>query len=260
MDTKIKLNTQPAIEDSQHDASPGEDSRGEDSRGEAAPEERPYSAKLSAAMHGLEGDLQPAARWPAIIAVLCVGLLSAALPDDLQLGPRWLMFALSGALLVPIVITHRMGRHELNQACGYALNGLMTLALCVSLALLLSTLPKGHEAPVKLLRSAGVLWLTNVLVFALWYWRLDAGGPHHRDARAGHPDGAFLFPQMTLDGHETWSPHFMDYLFLAFNTSTAFSPTDVAPLSRWAKMLMIIQSLVSLLILAVLAARAINVL
>jgi hypothetical protein len=106
----------------------------------------------------------------------------------------------------------------------------------------------------------------NILVFALWYWRLDAGGPNHRDRRAGHPEGAFLFPQMASDeaktasGQPLWSPNFIDYLFLAFNTSTALSPTDVPVLSRWAKLLMMMQALISLTVIVLLAARAVNIL
>jgi len=109
--------------------------------------------------------------------------------------------------------------------------------------------------------------VANILVFASWYWRLDAGGPHKRDQTHGHSDGAFLFPQMTMDpaakiaaGEQDWSPSFIDYLFLAFNTSTAFSPTDVPVLSRWAKVLMMTQAMISLLVIALLAARAVNIL
>ena len=101
-----------------------------------------------------------------------------------------------------------------------------------SLGLLIAALPKHKESPVALLQSAAALWIANILVFASWYWRLDAGGPHQRELRGVHSDGAFLFPQMTLTpetrramGEDTWSPGFVDYLFLAFNTSTAFSPT-----------------------------------
>jgi hypothetical protein len=117
------------------------------------------------------------------------------------------------------------------------------------------------------LRAAAALWATNILVFASWYWRLDAGGPHERARTPGHADGAFLFPQMTMDpaaklaaGEHEWEPNFVDYLFLAFNTSTALSPTDVPVLSRWAKALMMIQALISLLVLVLLAARAVNIL
>ena len=98
-------------------------------------------------------------------------------------------------------------------------------------------------------------------------WRLDAGGPHQREKRAGYAEGAFLFPQMTLSTRaiseaqqQDWSPNFVDYLFLAFNTSTAFSPTDTPVLQRWAKLLMMLHSLLSLLILVLLAARAVNIL
>jgi uncharacterized membrane protein len=103
------------------------------------------------------------------------------------------------------------------------------------------------------------LWITNILVFATWYWRLDAGGPHGRDQRPGHTEGAFLFPQMTMKD-PTWSPNFMDYLFLAFNTSTALSPTDTLVLSRWAKFLMMVQASISLMVIVLLAARAVNIL
>jgi hypothetical protein len=110
-----------------------------------------------------------------------------------------------------------------------------------------------------------------MLVFACWYWRLDAGGPHQRALRRSHTDGAFdgafLFPQMVLDsdlrremGEDQWSPGFVDYLFLAFNTNTAFSPTDVPVLSRWAKTLMMVQASISLATIALLAARAVNIL
>ncbi len=136
-----------------------------------------------------------------------------------------------------------------------------------SLYLLVAALPLHKEAPQDLLRSAAALWITNILVFASWYWRLDAGGPRARELRGTHTDGAFLFPQMTLDqqgrltmGEQHWSPNFVDYLFLAFNTSTAFSPTDSPVLSRWAKLLMMMQSLISFATVALLAARAVNIL
>jgi hypothetical protein len=136
-----------------------------------------------------------------------------------------------------------------------------------SLYLLVAALPSHRESPQDLLRSAAALWITNVLVFASWYWRLDAGGPRARELRGVHTDGAFLFPQMTLDQHakpgvgkQGWSPNFVDYLFLAFNTSTAFSPTDSPVLSRWAKIMMMVQSLISFATVVLLAARAVNIL
>ena len=206
-------------------------------------------------------------RWPAFIAIIAVGGLYTALPDALTLGPRWLFPSIVAALLVPTVISHHTGRHRLNSIFGFAVDGVLTLELIISVILLVGALPARKEAPQELLVSAASLWITNILVFALWYWRLDAGGPHQRDKIAGHPNGAFLFPQMTMSkpavkeaGQLDWSPNFIDYLFLAFNTSTAFSPTDAPVLARWAKVLMMVQSLRSLLIIALLAARAVNIL
>jgi hypothetical protein len=170
-------------------------------------------------------------------------------------------------LLVPTVMTNRMGQHHLNRKLGFLISGLLTAGMVASTVRLISELPSHRQSPTELLQSAAALWVTNIIVFALWYWRLDAGGPHGRDARPGHEEGAFLFPQMTMApeiqqrvGQEMWSPTFVDYLFLAFNTSTAFSPTDTPALTPWAKIAMMIQSLISLTVLALLAARAVNIL
>jgi hypothetical protein len=143
----------------------------------------------------------------------------------------------------------------------------VTIELVAAVIRLVSALPSRRESPTALLFSATSIWTTNILVFALWYWRLDAGGPHARETREGHASGAFLFPQMTMSadakaaaGQGMWSPKFLDYLFLAFNTSTAFSPTDTPALARWGKVLMMLQSIISLAVLVLLAARAINIL
>jgi uncharacterized membrane protein len=215
----------------------------------------------------LPDEIEPEPRWPALVAVLAVGGLYAALPDTLTLGPRWLFPSVVLGLLIPTVVAHQTSRHRLNTIFGFAVDAVLTLGLTISIVLLIDALPKHQETPQELLVSAAFLWITNILVFALWYWRLDAGGPHQRDQRPGHTDGDFLFPQMTMSeqalrdaGMEDWSPEFIDYLFLAFNTSTAFSPTDVPVLARWAKVLMMLQSVLSLLIVALLAARAVNIL
>jgi uncharacterized membrane protein len=170
-------------------------------------------------------------------------------------------------LLIPTIVSYHTGRHRLNAILGFAVDGVLTVGLIISVILLVNALPTGKETPQQLLLSAASLWITNILVFALWYWRLDAGGPYQRDKRPGHSEGAFLFPQMTMSkealreaGQQDWSPNFIDYLFLAFNTSTAFSPTDVPVLAKWAKVLMMLQAALSLLIIALLAARAVNIL
>lgn len=209
----------------------------------------------------------PEPRWHALVAVVAVGGLYTALPSDLIVGPRWLFFVVVLALLVPTVISHLRNNHRLNRIFGFAVNGVVTLGMIISVVLLIAALPAHRETPTELLLSAAALWFTNILVFALWYWRLDAGGPHGREKTTGHQDGAFLFPQMTMTSdaktaadEDEWSPNFIDYLFLAFNASTAFSPTDAPVLARWAKLLMMLQSLISLTVLALLAARAINIL
>jgi len=206
--------------------------------------------------------------WPPMVAMLAVAGLYGALPPSLLGGaPRWLLVAIVVGLLASIVISHRTDNHHVGQVLGYVLNSAVTAAMIVSLWLLLKQVTDHQITPPQLLRSAAALWVANFLIFASWYWRLDGGGPHMRARTPGHTDGAFLFPQMTMPpdakiaaGEHDWEPNFVDYLFLAFNTSTAFSPTDVPVLSRWAKLLMMIQALISLLVLALLAGRAVNIL
>ena len=206
-------------------------------------------------------------RWPAALALLAIGGLHYALPSSLTLGPDWLLVVIVAILLIPTVYTHRIGRHTADRVLSYITLGFVTTEMIASLILLIAGLPSHRDSPKALMVAAAGIWFSNVLVFASWYWRLDAGGPHQRDLRRSHTDGAFLFPQMVLDaelrremGEQNWSPGFVDYLFLAFNTSTAFSPTDVPVLSRWAKLMMMVQAAISLGTVVILAARAINVL
>ncbi len=198
-------------------------------------------------------------RWPAAIAIIGLSGSSLALPDDMVPGPRWLLPIVIFVLLIPSILAHRRGRHRIDMVLGYGLSVIVTLALVASLASLLRLV--GSRPPEELLKSAAILWVTNIVVFALWYWRLDAGGPHERETRGEHTAGAFFFPQMmdhAPNPDPGWTPRFVDYLFLSFCTSTAFSPTDTPVLSRWAKLLTMIQALISLLCVAVLAAKAIG--
>jgi hypothetical protein len=218
-------------------------------------------------MEELVQRTNPEPRWPAFIAVLVAGLFFTALPATLTFGSRWLISSVILALLIPTAITHHTGRSRLSAIFGLALSAALTLGLIISLSLLIGALLAHKPPPEKLLASAASLWAANILVFALWYWRLDAGGPHQRDRRARHTNGDFLFPQMMMSekalretGQQGWSPNFFDYLFLAFNTNTAFSPTDTAALTRLAKFLMMLQSALSLMIIVLLAARAVNIL
>jgi len=210
------------------------------------------------------GTAEP--RWPAVLAMLAVGVSQMWLPEHLSAGPGWLWLVLVIVLTIPALVARRRRHYRLNEFFGFATTSVVTLMLILSLALLITSLPAHRETPVQLLQSAATLWFSNILIFASWYWRLDAGGPNARDLRDVHTEGAFLFPQMTMDSLKTpqgargWTPGFVDYLFLAFNTSTAFSPTDVPVLSRWAKGVMMVQSIISLATITLLAARAINIL
>ena len=210
---------------------------------------------------------KPEPRWQALLAFLAVGTIYLALPPDLIVGPTWLLPTLIVVLLVPTVISHRIGKRSLNRALGLVINGITTLALIASVGLLVRALPSHKESPLELLRSGALLWLTNVLVFALWYWRLDGGGPTLRHELNKFGSTSFLFPQMQVPHDERaqfecgrWRPRFIDYLFVAFTQSSTFGPTDAPLLARWAKVLAMIQVFISLSIVILLISRAVGVL
>jgi uncharacterized membrane protein len=207
------------------------------------------------------GPHRPVPRWPAAVALLIVGALYAVISETLTFGPRAFLLALVAVLVVPLLTAHQRGRHRLAWLLGLGLIALVTVAVVISVFLLISNSFGGQTPAPALLEDAALLWIINVVTFAVWYWEIDRGEQAWRH-REGHVSEDFLFPQMNLDGKtaRVWSPDFLDYLFLAFNTSTAFSPTDTAILSRRAKVLMMVQALLSLLILAVLVSRAVNTL
>ena len=205
--------------------------------------------------------ITPEPRWPAFVAMLAAGGVYLALPERLSVGPGWLLLAIIVVLLVPIAVSNRRGDYHITRPLVVIANGAITAGMITSLVWLIEGIPQHRDSPMALLRGALALWFTNIVVFALWYWKFDAGGPSRREARTGRLKSSFLFPQMLdEEGRDpNWSPQFMDYLFLAFNTSTAFSPTDTAVLSRWAKAGVMLQSLISLAIVLLLAARAVNI-
>jgi hypothetical protein len=205
--------------------------------------------------------ITPEPRWPAFVAMLAAGGVYLALPERLSVGPGWLLLAIIVVLLVPIAVSNRRGEYHITRPLVVLANGAITAGMITSLIWLIEGIPQHRDSPMALLRGALALWFTNIVVFALWYWKFDAGGPSRREARTGRLKSSFLFPQMLdEEGRDpNWSPQFMDYLFLAFNTSTAFSPTDTAVLSRWAKAGVMLQSLISLAIVLLLAARAVNI-
>src|SRR5947209_6385043 len=122
-------------------------------------------------------------RWPAALGVLATALLFFSLPEHLTAGPNWLLFAVICILLVAAAAAHRAGSARLNFYLGLVLSSVITAAMIWSLGALVAALPKKNESPTELLRSASALWVSNILVFASWYWHLDAGGPHSRDRR-----------------------------------------------------------------------------
>jgi uncharacterized membrane protein len=204
-------------------------------------------------------------RWPAATAVAAVIAAQLALPDPLTFGSRELMPALEAALLVAIVGTNRnqlTARSVDMRYVSLTLIGVMAVANSLSLALLVNALLNGGATTGRLLILAALgIWLTNVVVFALVYWELDRRGAHARSTgNAG--DSELLFPQMTLDEprYEAWLPVFGDYLYVSFTNSTAFSPTDTMPLSSRIKMAMLVQSLLSLVTIGLVGARAVNIL
>jgi hypothetical protein len=210
---------------------------------------------------------KPEPRAQAVLAFLAICAIYLALPRKLVVGPIWLLPTLIVVLLVPTVVSHRVGRHSLNRTLGFIINGITTLALIGSVILLVRGLPAHRESPLQLLRSAGLLWLTNVIVFALWYWRLDGGGPVLRAKEKKFGSTSFLFPQMQIPHDERgqfecvhWRPRFIDYLFVAFTQSSTFGPTDAPLLARWAKVLVMIQIIISLTIVVLLVSQAVGVL
>ena len=195
----------------------------------------------------------------AFLGILLTGLLYLVLPPDVIIGPNWLLLAVEGVFVVPLFIDV-MTAWDLSPTARRLLVlvplGVSTVALVAGVALFVLTLPADKHA-TNLLRAAALLWLFNILVFALWYWEVDGGGPWKRHL-AGHRAADFLFPQQAAG--EPWVPHFLDYLFLAFTGATALSPADTYPLTRLAKVLMMIEALLSLAIVGILIARAVNIL
>jgi len=210
---------------------------------------------------------KPEPRWQAVLAFVGVGAIYLALPKSLIVGPTWLLLTLMVVLLVPTVVSHRLGHLSLNRILGFATTLLITCALIGSVVLLVHALPSHKEPPLQLLSSAALLWITNVIVFALWYWRIDGGGPTRRHDHYEFGSNSFLFPQMQIPREERsdfacvrWRPHFVDYLFVAFTQSSTFGPTDAPLLARWAKVLAMIQAFISLSIVVLLISRAVGAL
>jgi hypothetical protein len=192
---------------------------------------------------------------------MVLGVAYALVSDRLTLGPPWWMLVLAVLAIVGSRLLRWRGFIHATRWIALGSLSAITLALTVSAGYLVDGLLRHNEEAGDLLRGGGLLWITNLLTFSLWYWEVDGGGPAHRHIGSrGSTD--FAFPQKVLGGKDEagWMPDFLDYLFLAFNTSTAFSPTDTMVLARRAKLLMMYQSIISLVTVVVLVARAINAL
>jgi len=208
-------------------------------------------------------------RWPAAVSVLVMIALQVKVLRALDVRPGWIV---PGAELVLLVVLVRVDPGRMTRetkplrALGLGLVSAASVANGLAAGSLVYYIitrdPNLKElSPAGLLFTGGAVWVTNVIAFALWYWELDSGGPAARaNATGGLPD--FLFPQMTQSdvARRDWEPSFVDYLYLAFTNATAFSPTDTLPLTRWAKLAMMFQSAVSIVIIALVVARAINIL
>ena len=204
--------------------------------------------------------------WGPQLVVAAAISLDIALPGKVTIGPHWLLPAVEGLLLIGLVAAspHPRLRHSpLRRKIAIALIGLVSAVNIVSLVLLCrSLLHHGIKEQGRPLILAGiVLWVTNVLLFGLWYWELDRGGPL---IRATSPEAVpdFLFPQMTDPNYARpgWMPGLIDYLYVSLTNATAFSPTDTMPLSQAAKLLMSAQALAALLTIGLVVARAVNIL
>jgi hypothetical protein len=206
------------------------------------------------------GSHRRTSRWPAAIGLLAVGVAYGVLPDRLREGPRWLLPVVLAVFVALMLGAHSRGYLSVALWLSRAAPILITAALMGSVFLLVTTLPTSHVTGERLLVESALLWAINVLVFALWFWEIDGGGPHARDPES-YERADFVFPQFQQDPGDAgsyWMPNFLDYLFLAFSTATSFGPTDTLVMSQRAKVLTMVETGLSVTILTILVARAIG--
>ena len=205
-------------------------------------------------------------RWPVTIVVALTVAAQLTIPDSFSLGDSRLMPAIELAMLAALVVLNpgEIRKPHLHlRWLSIALTAAMSMSNVVEALRLITSILEGTASndAFTVLRVGGTIWLVNIVVMALWYWELDRGGASAR-ARNVYDRTDFLFPQMTSPQftHMDWEPAFIDYFYTSFTNASAFSPTDVLPLTRWAKMLMMLQSVVSLTTVALIIARAVNTL
>ena len=205
-------------------------------------------------------------RWPFALAFVVMIALQLTLPERFSLGAWWVLPAVE-VIVIGALVAANPGRMErrtpMLRRLSLTLIAVASLGTAWSVVKLVTAIAGGGDtgSAAELLRVGAAIWLINVLTFTVWYWELDRGGALERAAGTDpYPD--FLFPQMTAPdmAPRDWRPQFADYLYLAFTNATAFSPTDTLPLSRWAKLTMLLQSAISLVTAALVIAKAVNAL
>jgi uncharacterized membrane protein len=226
------------------------------------------------AVHAAQG--QVGAAWRSVtreeprvqvtIAVVGAIAMMLALPSRVANHPRWVLPGLAALLLIGVFVAKsaRSARRARElRIVSLALIAVISLSNATSAGRLIVDLVRaeGIREPSRLLLTGAAIWFTNVIVFGLWYWEFDRGGPVER-AAGTQPYPDLMFPQMTSPelASPDWEPGFVDYLYVSFTNATAFSPTDVMPMTRWAKMTMLTQSAISVVTVALVIARAVNIL
>jgi uncharacterized membrane protein len=208
--------------------------------------------------------MKPETRWLAPITVAITMAVVLSMPDHYQALPaasRLPFMLVALALLVIWSLPSRGGRESrIHAMIGPLAVAILAAVIIVALTRLIGAIVFHSKdvGGIQLLSSALTLWLANSVTFGIWFWLIDRGGPDARATQPGPPE--LFFPQMQIDSESGWQPRFFDYIYVAFTNSTAFSPTDTLPLSRRMKAFMLVQSLVSLLTIAMVAARAVNIL
>jgi len=226
-------------------------------------EEAPQQRRDDAVAWGIASHQEH--RWPALLAVLAAIALQLVLPDRViqGLGYRALIPGLEGLLIIVLLVVNpgQISTAEKRlRVVGVSVIALITIANFVSLLELINALLWTKTGGRSLVYASLPIWLTNVIVFGLWYWELDRGGPAYRQLNE-HRRPDFLFPQMATPGSAPgWTPTLLDYIYTSFTNATAFSPTDTMPMSAWAKILMMVQSFASLVTVGIVVSRAVNIL
>ena len=230
-------------------------------------DDRASTTPLSGSLGDGAGDVVGEPRWPVAGAVVAAIVLTLLLPDDLRLGPNWALPVLEAVLLVVLIVADPGAidrRSRALRVVGIALVAVLGLSAMAATGFLVDSLITGGpetDSAGELLKAGSIVWISNNIAFAILYWELDSGGAAARaHGLPPYPEIAFpqqLSPQVAAPG---WRPRFIDYLYLGFTNATALSPTDAMPLAPWAKIAMTLQSVISLLLLALVIANAVNVL